>query len=227
MRIFVGYRYGPRDVWVSNYVYRLVRAFGSEVVDGESMYGAHTLADGIVDAIIHGCDGFIGVVSQEVTTRPWVQHELGAARAANKLIVPLREKGVLQNFGMLEDKQFIEYDLVDLSGALVRLAEALGQWHAPRDVFVYLVPKDFADAIRPNLARPGFQSSYRVFNEWNDVIAEGAVKIVEIDRQLQVKLRAIPPLGRYIQFRAVFGAEVWESDFETVNSRTMTMRKLT
>ena len=137
MRIFVGYRYGPRDVWVSKYVYRLVRAFSSEVVDGESVYSAHSLADGIVDSIINGCDGFIGVVSQEVATRPWVQHELGAARAANKLIVPLREKGVLQNFGMLEDKQFIEYDPTDLSDTLVKLADARSMACTARRVCVF------------------------------------------------------------------------------------------
>ena len=64
---------------------------------------------------------------------------------------------------------------------------------------MYLVPKDFADAIRPNRTLPGFQSRYRIFNEWYEIIAEGPVKVVEIDRQMQVKFRGIPHLGRYIQ----------------------------
>jgi hypothetical protein len=226
MRIFVGYRYGARDVWVPKHVYRLVTAFGSEPVDGESVYNAHTLADGIVDAIINTCDGFIGVVSQEVTTRPWVQHELGVARGANKPIIAMRESGVLENFGMLNDKQFIEYDAADLTESLVRLTVALGQWHAPRDIFVYLLPETFAAAIRNSLNQVGFASTYEVLNENYDRIAQGPVRLVEINKQMQAKLRGIPTLGRYIQFRASYGADVWESDWETVNSRTMTMRKI-
>lgn len=226
VRIFVGYRFGVRDEWVPKHVYRLVRAFGSDEVDGENVYLAHSLADGIVGNIINTCDGFIGVLSKEVQTRPWVQHEIGVARGANKLMVILREKGVFDNLGMLDDKQFIEYDPLDLTECLVRLAVALGQWHAPRSVWVYLLPQGFADAIRQNLNRTGFSSSYSVLNENHEEISQSPVRIVEIDHQMQVKLRGIPPLGRYIQFRAVFGNDVWESDWETVNSRAMTMRKV-
>jgi hypothetical protein len=208
-------------------VYRLVRAFGSEVLDGTKLYSSPTVATGIT-SLIKNCDGVIGVVSVDVARRPWVLQELGAAHAAGKSnVLVLRERGAVDNLGMFDEKQYIEYDPNDLTECLVSLTEALGQWHAPRDVFVYLLPDTFAKAIRPYLNGGGaLNSTYEVLDENHDVISSGPARIVEPDGRMQVKLRGISPQGRYLQFKASFGKESWISDLQSIGMRSMTMQKI-
>jgi hypothetical protein len=46
MKIFVGYRYNPRDAWIEDLVFRLIEAFGDQVVSGKEIFGEN-LDDGV------------------------------------------------------------------------------------------------------------------------------------------------------------------------------------
>ena len=46
MKIFVGYGYHPRDVWIEEMVFPLIKAFGAETVSGKELYG-QPFGDGV------------------------------------------------------------------------------------------------------------------------------------------------------------------------------------
>jgi len=50
MKIFVGYGYNPRDAWIEDSVFRLVKAFGDEVTSGKEIFGQR-LDQGVSDQI--------------------------------------------------------------------------------------------------------------------------------------------------------------------------------
>jgi hypothetical protein len=62
MRIFIAYGYNDRDRWIKEHVFPLVQAFGSEVVDGEGLYG-EILSEGVKDRV-NMCDALIGFATR-------------------------------------------------------------------------------------------------------------------------------------------------------------------
>lgn len=231
MRIFIGYHYAPSDAWVKNLVYRLVRAFGDEIESGEHLYLTPSLAEGIIEKI-QACDALVGVASRRdqlanglYTTHTWVKDELTVARTANKLFVQLRETGLDPQQGILEGAQYIEYDRTNLGECLVKLAEALGQWHSLRNVPLYLLPSDFAAAVTPLLEASGFYCRFRILDQNYDEKLKADARPVPTPGGLLVMLRGIPR-GNFIQIEAGHGNKRWKSDVVSIESPTVTMKPL-
>ena len=172
MKIFVGYGYNPRDAWIEDSVFRLIRAFGDEVTTGKEIFG-QILDNGVRAeiALSHALIGFttrrdpIGAMGTW-TTHQWVKDEL--TTAANALppipFVEVRETQVDPQGGMVGALASITYDEQHRDRCLVDLAEAIGGWHRrPTGFEIELMPEDFAREIRPLLLRdPHLRCGYHV-----------------------------------------------------------------
>lgn len=228
VRIFVGYHYGPSDVWVENYVYRLIEAFGDRVENGKHLYLASNLSQGIIDKI-HACDALIGIASRrnlqangQYTTHPWVRDELAVARGASKLFLQLREVGLDSHLGILEGAQYIEFDPSDLKECLVRLTEAIGQWHSMLNVSLHLIPNDFRVAVESVMRLPGFYCNYLLYDAHYEKRNGGTTVIVPKAGGLHVMLRNVPR-DYFIQLQAGHGKLRWESELVSVDSPAIHM----
>ena len=93
IRVFVGYGYNARDVWIETYVIPLLKAFGCNVVHGEAVYGG-VLADEVV-RLIQSSDAMFGFTTRrdpipgndsQFTTHPWVVQEITTANGQNPSI---------------------------------------------------------------------------------------------------------------------------------------------
>ena len=142
MRIFVAFAFRKEDRWISELVFPLITAFGHTVVTGEDLAGA---GQGITDEVkdrIHSCDALIGFTTRRVDeiteqtevagrwpTHRWVQDELLYASASSKIpVVEVREAGVRDESGMLEDLQRINYEATARDSCLVNIAKVVGWW---------------------------------------------------------------------------------------------------
>jgi len=215
VRIFVGYHYGDNEAWVKNLVYRLIEAFGDEVESGEKLYKGPNISAAITEKI-ESCDALIGIATRDklvdgyYTTHPWVQHELVAAQQARKLWVQVRETQLDRRQGILEGTQYIEYESTNLPECLVKLAEAIGEWHKPRNPLLYLLPAEFATAVTPLLDRRGFLARYRLLDRNHSEIGPFDTRIVNTPGRLCVKLKDISP-EHLIQIEVCFGKWCWKS----------------
>jgi hypothetical protein len=214
---------------VEKYVHPLVEAFGDEVVTGENLYQGPSVPEAVINRI-ESCDAMIGVASryqrQEngyYSAYPWVQGELSAARAAKKVFVQLREQGLDPRMGILEGTQYIEYDSTNLVECIVKLAEALGEWHRQRNVPVYLVPADFAAAISPWVRNGGAKCQFRILDEKFEETMRGEAFIKRTPGGLiEAVLCGIPP-GNYIELEVNCKGRRWTSDVQRIDSLPIIM----
>jgi hypothetical protein len=61
-RVFIGYGYHDRDLWVEKYVVPFVTAFGCTPVDGREVFGAALSSE--VTQQIHSCHAMIGFTTR-------------------------------------------------------------------------------------------------------------------------------------------------------------------
>jgi hypothetical protein len=69
MKIFVAYGYNPRDEWVPNLVFPIIRAFGAEVVTGERTYSG-TIPD-VIQNRVRASDALIGFLTRRRSPASW------------------------------------------------------------------------------------------------------------------------------------------------------------
>ena len=65
MKIFVGYGYNDRDKWIEKMVFPIIKAFGSEVESGETIYDG-AIPDGVRNKIRRS-DALIGFTTRRTT----------------------------------------------------------------------------------------------------------------------------------------------------------------
>lgn len=63
MRVFIGYGYNARDLWVEKYVIPLVTAFGCTVVHGRAVFGGALPSE--ITGLIRSCDAMFGFTTGE------------------------------------------------------------------------------------------------------------------------------------------------------------------
>jgi hypothetical protein len=169
MRVFVGFGYNPRDAWIEDSVFPILRDLGFAVVDGKDMHG-ETLQPG-VEQRIQQSDAVVGFLTlrqgqgnADFTSHIWVRDELLYARGLGKPIVPIKEEGVNVPDGLLGDRQYITLARGDRLGCVKELVGALGRRNIRR---IKLEPEQ--DDLRRNLKSwrlaPNFKIRYRTQDE--------------------------------------------------------------
>lgn len=232
MRIFVGYHFDPRDQWVEDLVYPLIRAFGDEVVTGENLYGEGALGEAVTNKI-KKCDALLGFATQRnkiqdnlYTTHPWVTGEIAQGLALKLKVVEVRETGVDPERGIAGECQYIPYNEKERDRCLVQLAEALGGWHRHRIIRLQILPEEVAREIAMLLKDSRFRCTYQLLEdeEGTEPSLEQSLKLVEFTGGLFANIRNVPSAA-FIQVRIECGAKSWTSVFESTSYYGIRMKE--
>jgi hypothetical protein len=226
MRVFVGYGYNARDIWVETHVVPLVQAFGWDVVHGQAVFGG-ALPEEVLK-LIRASDAMIGfttrreaVAGNQFQTHPWVVQELTMAYSQDPRIpfVEVRESGVISPGGAIEaaDFQRIDYDESDRATCLRDIARALQKFRdRTRIITVRLRPASVVEQIGAVLDSASFTCTCQILR--------GAV---ELPPQ-KIPVRPIKQ-GLYVQLRGIAADELvrlsisaegrrWRSDYDSVDT---------
>jgi hypothetical protein len=230
MRIFVAFGYNPRDQWIPDLVFSLIRAFGAEVVTGEQTYGSTISA--VVQQRIKAADALIAFATRRDTqqlpdgtyeTHRWVTDELAYALALDRPVLEVREKGVSAQRGIAADRQSIVYDETMRDKCLVEVAQAVGAWCRGVTLAFQLLPKKFEADIRPWLRRPGFRCTYTLMEGGRET-PEAEARIVPQPGGLFLYAAGVR-LDALIRIQVQAGGMSWLSDYEPLSSRSITLTR--
>lgn len=228
MKIFIGFGYGPRDNWIPELVFPMVKAFGAEVVTGEDMQGEE-LSEGVQQRI-RGCDGLIGFRTRRQQLQSglwdshrWVSDELALAIAARIRVAEVREKDVDLQGGLAGGRQWIPYDEATRDRCLVDLAMMLGGWTEGRSLDLQLLPVETARMIRPALGHAASRCTYKlVRGHWESDETEATVR--PTPSGLIVHVREVPS-DALVQVKVVAGGKVYTSEFVGPKSIGVTLQE--
>ena len=231
MKIFIGFAYRPRDTWISDLVFPIVRAFGDEVVTGENLLGEE-----ITDAVrasIRSCQGVIGFLTRRdpigdtgrYTTHRWVTDEIAYGLGQKGLrIAEVRETGVDDQGGIVGDRQRITYDEVSRERCLVDLVRLIGDWHqASRSVLLQLIPPERISEIVPVYRRAGFTCQYRLLIDGNET-EPIPVRLRPMTGGLFVRVDGVPN-DALIQVELGHNGSSWISSFESVDAVSIVLQR--
>jgi hypothetical protein len=141
------------------------------------------------------------------------------------MFVQLRDTQLDPQLGILEGSQYIAFDKSKLTDRLVRLAEAIGDWHRVRDVRLFLLPEQFAAAVTPHLQATGFYVQYSLYDRLNN--REGPIKtnIVRTAGGLSIVVKGLPT-DKLLQVEAGFNGGMWTSAAVDVEVNNIIMTPL-
>jgi hypothetical protein len=226
MRIFVAYGYRAADSWISELVFPLITAFGNDVVTGEQLEGEQIPPE--VRNRIAGCDALMAFLTRRdpigddaFTTHRWVIEELALALQSGLKVLEVRETGVDAQRGIMQDRQYIEYDGADRDRLLVQLVTTLGRWSQDSDMKLQLIPETVAEQIRPLLSRPGFSCEYTVMDQGRRQLPQ-RTEIVELTGGLFAYLRL--PRGSMVSVRVMATGYSWTSPFVALDAIQVPLR---
>jgi hypothetical protein len=225
-RVFIGYGYHDRDLWVEKYVVPFVTAFGCTPVDGREVFGAALSSE--VTQQIHSCHAMIGFTTrrdpaghdaagnEKFTTHDWVVQELITALTHTPPIpfVEIREQGVVSPGGMIEAANFqrIDYIEADRAGCLVKIAQALQRFRVVR----VRLPDTLVDQIEPLLEDPSFLCRCQIFRGAAELQPQ-PFPVLSVQGALCVDLRGIRE-GDLVKILISAGGRVWRSAYESVDT---------
>jgi hypothetical protein len=229
MRIFVAYGYNPRDQWIKTMVCPIIEAFGAEVVTGEATYAGPSISE-VVRSRIRQSDGVIGFLTKRHPENPastethyWVLQELAAAYEVGRRVVEVRESGIDTQPGMLGALQRIEYNESERDKCLVEIVKAVGSWYQQPTVRLQLLPEGLAnDDIRPLLNTQGLTCSYIIRNG-NYEEGPYQATITPIKGGLFIDAPSFPGKS-LIRISIKYGNQVWNSDYESLDSYGVYLR---
>jgi hypothetical protein len=230
VRIFVGFGYRPRNLWISELVFPVIRAFGDEVVVGGDLQGEQ-ITEGVRQSI-RGCQALIGFMTRRDpigdtgrwTTHRWVSDELAHALALNLHVAEVREVGVDDQGGIAEDRQRLTYDEAARDRCLVDLVAVIGRWHrAANSVLLQLLPPERIAEIVAIYRRPGFSCKYRLMIAGNEGQPTPA-QLQPIKGGLFIRADGVPP-DALIQVELEHGATSWISGFESVDAGSVVLQR--
>lgn len=120
-RVFISH--STRDQGLVITLAKLLAQFGVEVAVAEWYLAPGELLDEKVFSQIEQANCVVVLLTKNGIRSNWVQQELGYAIKANKLVIPLVEKGVdLKELGALQGREYIEYDPSEPQEALLKVA---------------------------------------------------------------------------------------------------------
>ena len=229
MRIFVARGFNPRDEWIPELVYPIIRAFDAEVADGEASWGG-TISDAVIQRI-EASDGLIAFLTRRGSwwrdrtykTHRWVLEEFGAARQRRLRLLEVRETKVDEQDGMGGDHERITYDPDHRDRCLVKLTQAVSDW-AHGKIRIRLLPQELVLAAKPLLRHPDFRCLYRL-RDGNSLFDEVEAPILPLEESLVIDATGVPR-GALIQIRVrVPGQGEWVSSFHNPNSRIVPLER--
>jgi hypothetical protein len=114
-----------QDVPEVDKIREAVAALGVEVylAENDPKPGVN-LAAKVTDAI-KASDAVVVLLTETAAASPWVQQEIGAAKAAGKLIVPIVQEGVATGMGVLAGLEWIPVDFASPAEAMATVSTAL------------------------------------------------------------------------------------------------------
>jgi hypothetical protein len=222
LKIFVGFGYNDRDLWIPDLVFALIRAFGCEVVTGEDMQGE--VLDAGVRQRIANSDALIAFLTRRrgssgngpYETHRWVVEELALAIGNGLRAVEVREEGVTEQDGIAGGRQRIQYREAERDKLLVELAKTVGNWIRTVDVTLRLLPPDVVDEFRPFLRAPGFRCTYTVLEGNRESEARESL-VRPIKGGLFITAAGLSPQS-LIQVTVEGNGRRWVSDYEAIDS---------
>ena len=227
MKIFVGYGYNDRDKWIEKMVFPIIKAFGSEVESGETIYDG-AIPDGVRNKIRRS-DALIGFTTRRTTqdnavwqTHRWVIEEIAAAAMLGKRVVEVRETNVEQQGGLTQDNQRIEYDENARDKCLVEIVKACGVWHNTDMVKIQLLPEGTANNDLRPLLEQGLSCQY-VIKIGNYEEPPVTANIERIKGGLFINVQQLEP-DALIRINLRHGSRIWSSDYESLTSYGIHLR---
>jgi hypothetical protein len=219
MKIFVGFGYNPRDAWIRQLVFPLIRAFGAEVVTGEDVYGQAMTVGDAVKRRIEESDGLIGFLTrrdEQWPTHVWVIQELNHAWSIKLPFVEVRETSVPPQLGVLAEYPRINYEKAKRDRCLIDLATVIGSWSRSVPVVLKLLPEDLVRELRPFVHRHNLRCRYQVRDRGRD-LPEVETPIVPMIGGLFIDVRRG---SRDSLIRVIVEAndKIWQSDYQPIDS---------
>jgi hypothetical protein len=154
MRLFIGYGYNSRDIWIEKDVFPILEAMGMEIVHGKDMHG-ESLQDVVkdridqADALLGFCTLRANQETAEFNTHTWVRDEMVHALAQKKPVVEVREKGVKNPPGLIGDRQRIALDPENRLSCIAEVVKVVSGWSMRR---LQLVPSNEQQSKKIHLA---------------------------------------------------------------------------
>lgn len=228
MRIFVAYGYNARDSWIEPTVASLIRAFGSEPVDGREL-GGQSIPEGVRQSI-RSSDALLAFFTRRDgplpdgswTTHQWVRDELTCALEHNKQVLEIYEDGVSRIAGLAgSDRQHLAYQENEQLECVVEIVKVLGQWHRRGTRRFQLLPHE---KIRPHLSKPYFVCRYRVM-EGNHELPEQVVKVQKIQGGLFIDCTGLSRES-LIQVEIVTNTGLLSSDYTSVDAVSVALETI-
>lgn len=235
MKVFVGYGYHPRDLWIEKMVFPLVKAFDAETVSGKELYGQQ-LGDGVKD-LIKQCDVVIGFTTKRVDsdsgadsgTHRWVTDELATAHALGIPFVEVREKGITPQTGILTGRGYIEYEEARRAECLVEIATTVGGWITKYGKVEWsLMPAEFTQLVSPLLDDGNLKCSYQLIGpDDTEPTAPQECKIIKVQEELALRMRKVPAKS-LVRILVRRGNDFsWQSTYQQVDKRLIHLQKTT
>lgn len=118
-KVFISH--SVRDQGLVIFLSNLLQKFGMEVVVAEWYLSPGEPLDKKVFRQIDSSNSVVVFLTQDGMRSNWVHQEIGYALKANKLLIPLVEKGIdPKDLAALQGREYIEYDPLRPEDALVR-----------------------------------------------------------------------------------------------------------
>lgn len=231
MKIFVGFGYHPRDIWIKELVFPLINSFDGEVISGEEIYGAE-LSTGVKEKISE-CDVLFAMLtprdkkeSGRFTTHDWVRDEYQHAIEKGKKAVAFVESKVDWNPGMAGDRQRVDFDEDKKEKLIVEMANILSQWSK---IYIskrlrFLAPPEFIGEIRPLISRGEVKCTYQYLVGPSESQATEA-SLIKIAGGICIDLKNPPPTNGMVQVKVTAPGVSWSSDYESLEFLSINLSK--
>lgn len=231
MKIFVGFGYHPRDIWIKELVFPLINSFDGVVVSGEEIFGA-VLSEGVKEKIKE-CDVFFGMFTPRdemangrFTTHDWVRDEYLHAINSNKKVVAFIESKVNWNQGMAGDRQYVPFEEEKKEKLLVEMANILSQWSK---IYVskrlrFLAPPEFVSEIKPLISRGEVRCTYKYLIGPNES-PETEASLIKIAGGICIDLKNPPSVNGMVQVKVAGNGINWSSDYESLEFLSINLPK--
>jgi hypothetical protein len=226
MKIFVAFGYRNEDAWIKTMIFPILRAFGSEEITGEDLYGID-LGQGVLNRI-HDSDCLIAFRtrrdpiggSTDFTSHTWVEQEVAAGLAKNLRVLEVRETQVTPG-AMVQNLQRINYDAQRREDFLIEFVKAMGVWHRDSVERPQLIPEELSKLLWKN--RTTATVTYKIRRDNR----EGADQKAEYFAQagaMYVVLKNVRR-GDLVCVRVSAGGEMWESQFTNIDDLLIRLEK--
>lgn len=219
-RVFVGFGYNPRDQWIEDHVFPILKGLGLQVLHGKDMHG-EVLQEGVKarirqsDALIGFCTLREGHENEAFNTHIWVRDEMVFALGLGLPVLEIREDGVNDLAGIVGDRQRISLSQADRLACVAELVAAVSGWCMRK---LQLVPDQGREAdVRNAVRNPLFVARYRTRINGVDS-AHRQARVERVKGGIYMQALAVPDDALIEIEGLVNGQVVFSSDWESADA---------